>query len=740
LEKPKGNLNNDGDMVILRDAKSNIIDQLVYGNWNDGLVGDNAPAASDPDSLARVINGGNTFNNAYDFKITTTPTKSGQNIITADPEESEVSAEERSAYSYNSKILITEVFPNPPGDDSHDEFIELYNADKQSINLRGWMLKDESAKNYVLKECKKNTRSLLAVNVLSSTTAMAGNSCFLDPGQYLVIHRSVSKIALNNTSDTVKLFQPLEDESSLNIGYSGNKEGWSYSKKSLDNSIRSDYFWSETVTPGKQNIIQAKNHFPTVDFSWSDTIVVGQPIIFDSSDTYDEDGDVLDFFWDFGDGSKNSLVAPEHTYFAPGNYEVKLAVSDGQGTTSREKIIALQSTVVLGVSNTADEKIIINEFMPNPDGNDEEEYVELFNPNDWRVSLHDWSLDDSAGGSQPYKFSENVWMQPLEYLVVDKNESHLALNNTFDSVRLFNPLNVIMNQVSYEKVVAGKAYQRTKDNFWVWSDGTPGEENIIIASVSANARAARAQTKKVSNPRSVVATTLEKIKDFEAGDLVSVKGIVAVLPGILGSQFFYIVGSPGLQIYNYKKDFPVLREGDYIEVSGELSVVNGEMRLKTKTKDNFKIIENRSLPVPEIISGDKLGDEQTGMLVEIAGEITTKNGSLITVDDGSDEIPVYIKAASGIKTARLKVGDNITVSGIVGKTKNGIRVMPRSELDIINQDQSEEIKVLGETLSTDEWTLEKKSGSNKNYLFFFLFILFGISAVGLFQYFKRLHG
>ncbi len=47
IYSPKGNLNNAGDSITLKFANE-IIDQISYGNWNDGNISDNAPVAHDP--------------------------------------------------------------------------------------------------------------------------------------------------------------------------------------------------------------------------------------------------------------------------------------------------------------------------------------------------------------------------------------------------------------------------------------------------------------------------------------------------------------------------------------------------------------------------------------------------------------------------------------------------------------------------------------------------------------------
>ncbi|MEK7097789.1 MAG: hypothetical protein AAB906_03000, partial [Patescibacteria group bacterium] len=64
---------------------------------------------------------------------------------------------------------------------------------------------------------------------------------------------------------------------------------------------------------------------------------------------------------------------------------------------------------------------------------------------------------------------------------------------------------------------------------------------------------------------------------IEAGNFIVTSGIVAAEPGRFGSQFFYIVyeSGNGVQVYSNKKDFPELKIGDFIEVGGEISKING---------------------------------------------------------------------------------------------------------------------------------------------------------------------
>ncbi|MDD5291175.1 MAG: lamin tail domain-containing protein [Patescibacteria group bacterium] len=700
IEKPKGNLNNKGDIVILRALGGILIDQVAYGNWDDGNLENNAPAPSDPNSIARKFDGQNSFNNLNDFAVTVTPTKGTGNIITGiTKEEDEISDDEKNLYDFSNDIIISEIFPNPVGSDNEEEFIELYNRGTAAVDLRGWGVGDDSKGKYKFKE-----------------------DIFIKGGEYLAVSRSESKIALNNNGDKVKLYLPLADNPLETVEYNKAEEGWSYNFATSSQ----DWVWSEIITPGEANVIKAINHPPLVSFYCPKEIVVGQPILFDSSDTVDEDGDKLEFSWDFGDGIKLDLASPEHTYLKSGNYSVKLIVCDGENEASKEEIIKVGS--VAG-DNVGLPSVIINEILPDPEGSDSEEWIELKNIGSNEVNLLGWQLDDIEGGSQPYKISSDLWLEPGDFYLLERNESGLALNNSNESVRLFNNLGDLIDEVGYEKSYSGESYSRDKNGKWFWTTAlTPGEENIISVAGSKSNGSENVLGVKVGSSAAgeYVPVTLEKIKEAESGDLVKVEGTVAVLPGILGAQYFYIVGSPGVQVYNYNKDFPDLKIGDYIEVSGEVSVSSGEKRIKTKQKDDMKIIENRQAPQPAELPVEKITEDWVGGLVSITGEVTDRKSSTVYLDDGTDEIRVYIKEATGIKAGEIKEGETLAIAGIVSRTESGLRVMPRSPDDIIKKDaesQGEAGQVLGEVAESDEWPIATRD--KKLELFKYLLVLAG---------------
>ena len=469
VEKPNGNLNNNGDLIVLYDGSGKIIDQMSYGNWDDGNTADNAPVAHDPDSAARKFDGYNSFNNANDFAVTVKLTKGASNLIQG---EDETSAEAKAGFDFSSDIFISEILPNPIGDDTKLEFIEIFNAGQRQVNLTGWSLSNEDNKKINLEKISTST--------------------IIKAGEYLTLFRPRTKIVLHNDQGEVRLFEPLADKPLTTVLYKDVKEGWSYNLDNPPNPLYQggNWVWSQTITPGAANIIKAINHAPEAEFNLPLEILVGIPIIFDSSDTDDLDGDSLKYAWDFGDGFKNSLANPEHTFFKRGIYKIELAVSDGQATSTKEKSVRVVNNIgELGGGETNLNAeiplnppmfagVIINEILPNPEGADTgQEWAELKNQSRVRINLLNWRLENSNG---KYKFKDDLWLNAENFYLLTNMISKLAFKNSSDIMSLYNDLDELADTVEYADAVQGESYARGVNGKWFWTTKlTPGEENTM---------------------------------------------------------------------------------------------------------------------------------------------------------------------------------------------------------------------------------------------------------------------
>ena len=100
------------------------------------------------------------------------------------------------------KLSINEILPNPVGDDADGEFIELYNYGDSEIDLTDWRIRDGG-----------------------SGYSLSGN---IDAGEFLVLWRNETGIALNNNGDDLKLYE--NDKIVDEVSYSSSAEGKSWAR------------------------------------------------------------------------------------------------------------------------------------------------------------------------------------------------------------------------------------------------------------------------------------------------------------------------------------------------------------------------------------------------------------------------------------------------------------------------------------------------------------------------------
>jgi hypothetical protein len=482
VEKIKGYLNNSGDIIFLKDKTGKIIDKVTYGNFDDGNIEDNAPTTKDPYSISRVFDGKDTDQDNFDFKVSN-PTKGAKNQVL-------------SSMSFVSGIVINEILPNPKGDDSEKEFIELKNLNNFDVDVENWYLQDLSNTKFVLSSKKISTK--------------------IPKNGFLVIYRKDSKIALNNTDkDCLKLFQP-DGTLADSVCYSGKVlEDISFAKNQ-----KGDFEWTERLTPGTENIILKPNFAPTAQISANkEKAFVGEEVIFDGSDSFDPDGDELEFLWDFGDNTKKEGVYVAHKFSKPKTYTVSLEVKDKKGAKDKatlkievlekkeEKLTTQTESKISQSFEDFSGKIFISEILPDPKGKDDEgEFIEIFNNSSKEIDLSGWFLDDDEGQSQPYKIPKGTKILPNQYLVFWRKETKIALNNSSDKVRIFDPQNNLIDEVSFEKSKEGFSFAKKETGEFEWTQIlTPGAKNQFSKEEKENEK---------DNQKPLSASLLEKNNSF----------------------------------------------------------------------------------------------------------------------------------------------------------------------------------------------------------------------------------
>ena len=106
----------------------------------------------------------------------------------------------------------------------------------------------------------------------------------------------------HNTNDTIETI----------VSQAGSEE---FYEQGVENTLKSVYYTA----------LALDNHLPVPDATIG---LDGQTVSADATTSSDEDGELSGFTWDFGDGTTAEGITAEHTYSAPGTYDVTLTVAD----------------------------------------------------------------------------------------------------------------------------------------------------------------------------------------------------------------------------------------------------------------------------------------------------------------------------------------------------------------------------------------------------------------------------
>lgn len=126
---------------------------------------------------------------------------------------------------------VTELLPNPvgTGNDSTDEYIELYNSNASNFDLSGFVLQS-------------------GITTTHNYTFPGGTS--LPAHSFKAFYANTTDLSLSNTSGLVKLLDPLGNSLSATDVYASAKDGqaWALAK--------GKWYWTSEATPNKSNVIK----------------------------------------------------------------------------------------------------------------------------------------------------------------------------------------------------------------------------------------------------------------------------------------------------------------------------------------------------------------------------------------------------------------------------------------------------------------------------------------------------
>ena len=393
---------------------------------------------------------------------------------------------------------------------------------------------------------------------------------------------------------------------------------------------------------------------------------INENINFDACSSTDPESNILSFVWDFGNNLGASTCNISHAYNQRGNYNVHLDVSDGTSTSTWNKSIEI----------IEQPNIIINEVLPNPEGSDDNEWIELRNIGGSSVNLESWSIKDES--EKTYIFSDddfdNLILNPGNFFVLEKSISDISLNNTNEKLYLFSSLGDKIFEVSYGSSKENYSFSKFDDG-WFWTPVfTKGEENQEEDSIKPSAK--------------IDALSSDYFVDEEIG----FTAINSTDPGTSDLNYKWYVGST---LKSIERDFSITFSTKGIKTI-KLIVLN-ELGLQDDESIDINIIENikestESTSTDNTENVDSTNDECVfGKEIIISEILPNPKGT----DDG-EFIELYNPNNESINLSGWKLNDKSSyffkLSDMIGA--NDYLLIERSRSKISLNNSNEELKLL----------------------------------------------
>jgi len=389
--------NNDG-IYLYYSSSNNIIANNIASNNDDGIY----LYYSSSNTITNNTISSNYYNGIY------LEEESNNNIIANNTVSSNKDYGIYLKYSRNNIIASDTVSNNENGTYLEFSCSNTIANNIVSANSGDGIHLKSSGSNTIANNTVSNSKYGICLGYSSNNTIANNNASNNDNGIYL---KSSSKnfIYLNNfinNTDNVYSYY------STNIWNSTEKITYTYNGKQHTNYLGN--YWSNytgsdededgigdtpySIDSDKDNyplmemsenyivVTPVPNQQPIANFTYSpEKPVVNQSVTFDASPSYDPDGTIVSYEWDFGDGNITNTTEEtiNHSYSEVGSYEVTLTVTDDDGTTN-------STTKVVGVQPAPDiTPPAINFVSPTPANNStlNQSYVEI------KVSIEEPNLD-----------------------------------------------------------------------------------------------------------------------------------------------------------------------------------------------------------------------------------------------------------------------------------------------------------------------------------------------------------
>jgi hypothetical protein len=122
--------------------------------------------------------------------------------------------------------------------------------------------------------------------------------------------------------------------------------------------------------------------------------------------------------------------------------------------------------------------LLITELLPNVSGSDVgKEFIELYNPNDYEISLDDYSINVGVSFEDPYHFPAGSVIAPKSYRTFDNAVMVYSLLNSSSRVQLLRSIEVLYETPSYMDPDEDTSWALINGMWQYTNQLTPGAEN-----------------------------------------------------------------------------------------------------------------------------------------------------------------------------------------------------------------------------------------------------------------------
>jgi PKD repeat protein len=279
------------------------------------------------------------------------------------------------------------------------------------------------------------------------------------------LERTISKLSLNNTNETLSLFDAtgaLIDT----MTYLKTKEGVSLNATEAG--------WrGGTPTPGATNIV---NSLPETKEKVPKKGYRGVAITFDARGK-DTDGGTLKYTWDFGDGHKSYKEKTEHRYEKNGTYQVMLTTTDGSDD--------VVETFPLKITSLPKPNVRITALVPNPSGKDSDaEWLVIENRGKKDIDLKDYGIATGWKKLSNHPIRESFIIPPQSERKLTREFSLFTLPNQKGKIELRAPDGKVLQDIKYKlpKAVAEDViYRKEKGKRWEWDETPKNQTESLIS-------------------------------------------------------------------------------------------------------------------------------------------------------------------------------------------------------------------------------------------------------------------